>query len=81
MYGNNITVFAFQSHTHTAAKSVYTKIVKNGIETGYLAKNQYFNPNYQNTVILNNFINITQVFLIFGLLQIKNMQFLKVSTN
>ena len=63
--GKSITAIGFMPHTHLTGRQIYTKILNNGTETGYLAKNKYYDFNYQNTIFLDPFTNITEVALIF----------------
>jgi hypothetical protein len=50
-------------HTHLAGFEIWTKIVRDGFDIGYLFNNKYYDFNYQNTYILNPPINITKVYL------------------
>ena len=59
--GQNITIVGYASHTHLTGREIYTSIVKNGTELGYLAKNKYYNFEFQNTIYLDPFITITDV--------------------
>ena len=59
--GKTITVIGYMSHTHLSGREIYTKIVKNGTEIDYLARNKYYDFHYQNTIFLEPYKNITDV--------------------
>jgi hypothetical protein len=48
-------------HTHLTGKSISTKIIRDGVNIGYLDYNKYYDFNYQELYILNPRIEITQV--------------------
>ena len=59
--GQEITVIGFGSHTHLTGREIYTSMVKNGTEIGYLAKNKYYDFEFQNFIYLDPFIKIRDV--------------------
>lgn len=66
MKTDEITIVAASPHTHLAGVEVWTKIIRNGEEKGYLFRNKYYDFNYQNTYLLNPAVNITKVDHLFN---------------
>lgn len=52
--GTGVTVFAVAPHTHLVGAQVYTKIIRNGREIGYVQKTKNYDFNYQYLNFLNN---------------------------
>ena len=48
-------------HTQSTGKHVYTKIVRNGSDMGYLHANKYYNPKFQNYYHLSPRIELKNV--------------------
>ena len=57
----NITVISANPHTHLTGISVDTKIIRNGVDIGYLFANHEYDFNYQQSYLLNPYVNITIV--------------------
>lgn len=57
----NITVVTSMPHTHLTGYSVDTKIIRNGLDIGYLFAVLNYNFNYQQTYLLDPPVNITMV--------------------
>lgn len=62
----NITVISANPHTHLTGISVDTKIIRNGVDIGYLFANHEYDFNYQQSYLLNPYVNITIVNLVFN---------------
>ncbi|CAF1040449.1 unnamed protein product [Brachionus calyciflorus] len=56
----SITVVSSLPHTHLTGQAVSTKIIRNGKDIGYLFRNKYYDFNYQNTYLLNPFVQVTK---------------------
>ena len=57
MFPPNVTelkVFASMPHTHLIGKELYTTLIRDGKEVSYLAKNKYYDFNYQYYNFLTN---------------------------
>ena len=61
MNTSNITIIMSAPHTHLAGVKIWTKIIRNGRDIGYLFNNQYYDFNYQNLYLLDTPVNITKV--------------------
>lgn len=48
-------------HTHLAGQEVWTKLIRNGTDMGYLNKNKYYDFNYQNIYTFNPRLALTKV--------------------
>ena len=51
-------------HTHLAGKSVYTTLVRNGVEIEYITNSQYYDFNYQNLNYLLTPVTVKHVFIL-----------------
>lgn len=60
----NLTVISINPHTHLTGIEVWTKIIRNGTDIGYLNLNKNYDFNYQDSLQLDPPINITKV--LFG---------------
>jgi hypothetical protein len=60
MKTEDITIVAVSPHTHLAGTEVWTKIIRNGEDKGYLFRNNYYDFNYQNSYILDPPVKITK---------------------
>jgi hypothetical protein len=57
----NITIVAALPHTHLQGKEVWTKIIRNGKDMGYLFRNKHYDFNYQQNFIINPPVVLTKV--------------------
>lgn len=57
----NITVIMAHPHTHLTGIELWTQIIRNGDDIGYLFRNKYYNFNYQNSYLLDPPVNLTKV--------------------
>ena len=55
-----MTIIASIPHTHLVGNEIWTKIIRNGSDIGYLFRNQNYDFNYQNNYLLSPFVNITK---------------------
>ena len=60
---NNITIIKALPHTRLTGVQVWTKLIRDGVDMGYIFRNKYYNFNYQNEYLLDPYINITNVIL------------------
>lgn len=51
-------------HTHLTGVEIWTKIVRKGVDIGYLNYNKYYDFNYQNHLTIDPPIVVTKVDLI-----------------
>ncbi len=58
-FGKNLTIIQSFPHTHLAGVSVNTKLVRNGMDIGYVSNNPFYNFNYQYQIKNDPFITIT----------------------
>ena len=63
-----MTVVSAFSYTHSLGQRVWTKMVRNQTDRGYLFKNDYYDSQYLNYFDFNPRINITQVHFCFYLI-------------
>ncbi|CAF0751051.1 unnamed protein product [Brachionus calyciflorus] len=49
----NITLFSALPHTHLTGFEVWTKMIRNEVDIGYLFRNKYYDFNYQNNYLLD----------------------------
>ena len=61
MENTNITVVAVLPHTHLQGKEIWTKIIRNGKDMGYLFHNKHYDFNYQQNFVLNPPVVLTKV--------------------
>lgn len=57
----NITIIGTSPHTHMTGISVDTKIIRNGVDIGYVLANHHYDFNYQQLYYLKPYVNITKV--------------------
>jgi hypothetical protein len=58
----NITIVMAFPHTHLTGKEIYTKIIRNGKDIGYLFKNSYYDFDFQNIYRLDPPVILTKVY-------------------
>eukprot|EP00795_Rhopilema_esculentum_P009584 gene9584-17340_t len=54
----SIKIFASFPHAHGSAIAIHTTVVRNGLEVEELVRNDNFDPNYQQTLMLNKEVEV-----------------------
>jgi hypothetical protein len=60
MQTQDITIVTSIPHTHLAGNEVWTKIIRKGVDIGYLFRNKFYDFNYQNSYLLDPPVKITK---------------------
>lgn len=55
-----MNIISANPHTHLTGLEVSTKIIRKGVDIGYLFRNKYYDFNFQNTYLLNPEVPITK---------------------
>ena len=53
-----------KKHTHLTGMELYTKIIRNGVDIGYLFYNKYYDFNFQNSYEISPPAVVTRVILV-----------------
>jgi hypothetical protein len=57
----NLTFISAVPHTHLTGVEIWTKIIRKGVDIGYLHRNKYYDFNFQNGYTIEPSINLTTV--------------------
>jgi hypothetical protein len=50
-----VKIISVNSHAHLAGRRIYTKVVRDGVDLGYLLDNKYFNFDLQRDIPIEEF--------------------------
>ena len=59
----NLTLISTIPHTHTTGIAMYTKIIRNGIDIGYVLENERYDFNYQVGSDYFRYFNFLNIFM------------------
>jgi hypothetical protein len=60
IHNQKLKVVSAIPHTHLTGTEVWTKIIRKGVDIGYLFRNKYYDFNYQNSYNLDPPVKITK---------------------
>jgi hypothetical protein len=61
LQNQNLTIISAMPHTHLAGTAVYTKLIRNGKDIGYVFNIPNYDFNYQQTFTLTPYVTLTKV--------------------
>jgi hypothetical protein len=67
---DGITILSATPHTHLLGVEVFTKVIRNGTDIGYLTRNKEYDFNYQQSIQVDPPFTLTKVCYVINFISI-----------